>query len=195
MNTRLLSDATAPAPFTGKDPLMMSRPRLLLTATLVAAISLLGPTQASAQTKTPYKILFENLSRETVNIREVSLLQDDGTNKANTNNWSFQPGARSYLAEGTTGLKGRRILYTLETMDGAKLKRQSANESEWIIDGEFILQPFTDADLAEARKADKDRKLTKGEATYRYWNAVHGVHLEENLDAIQNVGFLEITKA
>src|SRR4051794_12994733 len=133
------------------------------------ALSLLWPATAAAQTVGTCRILFENLSRETITIDEVKTLLSDNTKKEWGGPWELNPGDRVLLrSDGKTYVEGRQVIYTVKTMDGIKSTDWKSQVKQPLkLDRDVILQYWTDDDLAKLRKEDKGRELSKGEATYR----------------------------
>jgi hypothetical protein len=166
-----------------------------LSAVLLSALA------AQAQTDYPCRIVFQNLSRETFNIRNVSVLQADGSKKEPVadGQWAFKPGDRGFHSAGQP-IEGRQITFTIVLPDGAKSTRMTNTKQPatvtrgGVVERNLILVDVTDYSLAEYRKEDKGRALSKAEATYRYWNTVHGIWLEQSFDMVQNLDFPEPSK-
>jgi hypothetical protein len=157
----------------------------------VGILSLLLPQTASGQSKTdkPCRILFENLSREVFTIKQVSIVGADGQTKEYNIPWTFEPGNRSPLTILFFALEGCNITYTIELPDGAKGRHTSTISQPLVLDHDYLLQSWTDSDFAKLRKNDANRKLSKAEATYRYWNSIHDLYMKVNLKARRDMGY------
>ncbi len=165
------------------------------TKVLTALLVLVLAGISRAQTEKPCRILFDNHSRESLRIENVRVLLEDGTLKDLPGNWSIKAGDRVYLLLGDKAVEGRQISYSLRTMDGVISRGwKSTAKQPARFEHDSIIQDWNDEQIGKIRAEDKGRTLSKGEATYRYWNAVHGICLEEDFDSVQNVGSLEFSK-
>jgi hypothetical protein len=168
------------------------------TKALAALLVLLQAGIAQSQTDKPCKIIFDNHSRETIVIENMRVLQADGTLKAVEGGLTLKAGDRVSLLNGDKAVEGKQIFWAFKTMDGAIGRTNSTykdprNPKDLNFDNS-IIRSIDDELIGHIRAEDKGRALSKAEATYRYWNSVHGIYSEETFDSIQNVGFLEFSK-
>jgi hypothetical protein len=159
---------------------------------ILIVLTILGQ-RSPAQTSLMWPITVENESREVIKIDDVKTLQEDGTLKNWPGVWTFKPGRRANLSVGDKRIEGRQVNYTVKTADGI-VSRGWKSLATTQSDDNAIVTVIVDEVLKKVRDSDSARPLTKAEATYRYWNAVHGIVLEENVDAMNNVGFLQFGK-
>lgn len=161
-------------------------------------------TAAFAQTDVECNIAFENLSREVITVENLSVLKSDGTRQPITGSWALKPGDRVVLLSSNgfaltrkneVAVKGRQAFYSIRLQDGvvsrgwkslATKPLQVSWEHASTRGCGTILQTWDDDSLAQQRKAQPAGPLTSGQATYRYWNAVHAAYADELYDVIRN---------
>ena len=90
-------------------------------------------------------------------------------------------------------IKGTQVFYTIKLPNGTISSMKSLSTAPSFINGfPVILETLHDDRFSDLREKDKGRSLSQAEATYRYWNTVHGIDLEEVFASIQ-AGVLSIS--
>ncbi len=85
-------------------------------------------------------------------------------------------------------MKDCHIHYYLALEDGVCADFTSKKE-HYRPSGRIVVQTVTDASLEKARQEYPPDRKTKSLVTYRYWNAVHGIVLEQYFEMIHDLGF------
>jgi hypothetical protein len=162
---------------------------------LTIAITLFVNVVTNAQTKVECKIIIENLTREKIVINNISTLNNDDKRKEIAGPWKIVSGGRNFLLDNKNFIFGRDVIAEIELQDGAIFKlRHTHSEPTKLAEGECIVLTITDAYPEQFRKKDTDRELTESQRTYRYWNTIHAIYLEETTEAIQKVDVGDVSK-
>ena len=163
---------------------------LLITVILFFAIG----DASIAQTQSSHNVLIQNLSREFLIVQNVRTLQEDGSMQDIEDITVSTPGTNRMLMTDGKGIKGRQLFCKIKTMDGIVLNCKTISTQPIEYEGQtFIVFHMDDDILKKYRSDDSNRRLSKSEATYRYWNRVHGIIMDETVNVIQTAQFLDLS--